>query len=156
MLSLQAFDITVSFVAGRDNCLVDGLLGDPINRDSCAEGQPRLDGIIVCRGSRIVIPVALRHQILQISHSSHVGVQKMKEVIRSHAWWPAMSADIASFVRRCDACLTQQRRAQPAPLALIATTRPFEKLSVDLTGPSFVKWLCFKERYIKCNHGMPA
>ena len=39
MFSLQAFDLTVEFVAGRDNWLADGSSRNPIHRDSCAEEQ---------------------------------------------------------------------------------------------------------------------
>ena len=91
---------------------------------------------ILCRGSRIVVPASLQQQLLQTAHSSHAGVQKMKEIIRSHAWWAGMSDDIGSFVKRCSACVIHQRKTQPPPMAPIETSRVFQKLAVDLTGPS--------------------
>ena len=39
------------------------------------------------------------------------GIQKMKEVIRSHVWWAGMSSDIESFVKHCMACTTHQKKA---------------------------------------------
>ena len=47
-----------------------------------------------------------------------------------------MSDDISNFVKRCAACTIHQRSGRPAPLSPVTTTRVFERISIDLTGPS--------------------
>ena len=52
---------------------------------------------IICRLDRSVIPVSLRQRILEIAHEGHIGVSKMKETLRTHAYWPGLSTDVEDF-----------------------------------------------------------
>ena len=45
---------------------------------------------IVVRGSRIVMPTALRQQTLQLSHEGHQGIVKTKQLLRTKVWWPGI------------------------------------------------------------------
>lgn len=93
---------------------------------------------VVCRGDRIVIPTELRKDIMITAHEGHCGVSKMKGNIRCYAYWPAMDSDIERFVRECTPCTVYQTRCDPPPLQIVAenVSQPWEKISIDLTGPS--------------------
>ena len=62
----------------------------------------------------------------------------MKQMLQAYAFWPGFSKDIDEFVRRCDACTIYQTKSDRPSLSPIADleTTVYEKISVDLTGPS--------------------
>ncbi|KAF4521095.1 hypothetical protein B566_EDAN009050 [Ephemera danica] len=49
-------------------------------------------------GARVVIPAALRPQVLQRLHQHHQGIVKTKAVARSYCWWPQINSDIENLV----------------------------------------------------------
>lgn len=104
-------------------------------------------------GCRVVIPPALRAEVLQLLHSSHPGIVRMKGLARGYVWWPKLDSAIECLVRSCQVC--QESRNAP-PRAEIhpweQATRPWSRLHVDFAGPfqgklflivvdSYSKWL---------------
>ena len=49
---------------------------------------------IVLRGTRIVLPKALRSRAMKVAHEDHAGVTRCKHRLRSKLWWPGMDRDI--------------------------------------------------------------
>lgn len=62
-----------------------------------------LDGLAV-RGSRIVIPTAMRELILERIHDGHQGLAKCRDRANQSVWWPKMSGDIVTKVQQCEFC----------------------------------------------------
>ena len=50
-------------------------------------------GQVILRGTRIVIPKVLRSRVLELAHSGHQGIVKMKKRLRSQLWWPGVDKD---------------------------------------------------------------
>eukprot|EP00795_Rhopilema_esculentum_P005001 gene5001-biopygen83 len=46
-------------------------------------------------GARVVIPVSLQAQVLEILHLGHFGMQRMKQLARTAVYWPGIDASIA-------------------------------------------------------------
>ena len=90
------------------------------------------------RGDQVLIPSALRQQLLVHVHEGHVGTKKMRSVLQVYAFWPGYSRDIVAFVKRCSACTVYQIKLDASPLVPIAekADTPYEVVSVDLIGPS--------------------
>ena len=86
----------------------------------------------------MLIPSALRQQLLAQVHEGYAGAKKMRSVLQAYAFWPGCSRDIVAFVKRCSACIVYQIKPDAPPLVPIAekAETPFEVVSVDLTGPS--------------------
>ena len=59
-------------------------------------------------GSRVVIPLSLRPQVLQLLHMGHFGMQRMKQLARTAVYWPRIDADIVDLCHRCTACAEHQ------------------------------------------------
>ena len=74
---------------------------------------------LVMRGDRLVISVQKRREVLAQLHAAHCGVSKMKLRARSALYWPAMSADIETYVGRCHHC-AEHRPANPKQPMLVS------------------------------------
>ena len=94
-----------------------------------------VDGILL-RGTRLVLPKALRARALQLAHEGHQGIVKTKERLRSKVWWPAIDQEAENLCRACHGC---QGVAPPVPPPLVKSTplpdAPWEYLACDLLGP---------------------
>lgn len=87
-------------------------------------------------GSRVVIPLVLRKDVLEMLHAAHDGVVKSKAVARSYMWWPKMDGDIEEMVGQCRQC--QQLRANPRKqegTVWEQETEAWTRVHVDFFGP---------------------
>ena len=107
---------------------------------------------LILLGSRIVIPILLRAEILEKVHMGHLGIHKCRETARRNVWWPCMSSQIADMIRQTDrqtdrtrGSLVDQIREEPCrkcqrnrpehsePLMpLEFPERPWERIGTDL------------------------
>ena len=53
-----------------------------------------VEGGLLMRGSRIVIPPALRKELLDKIHEGHQGITKCRERARQSVWWPGLSREL--------------------------------------------------------------
>ena len=60
---------------------------------------------VVFRGTRIVIPIALRREILHKIHDGHMGIEKCRRRGRDVVYWPNMNRDISDMVQNCSSCM---------------------------------------------------
>lgn len=112
-------------------------------------------GLLV-RGNRIVIPKAMREEMLSRIHDGHLGVSKCRERAKSSIWWPSLSSEIREVVSRCDHC-QRKRPAQPSeplnPTAL--PERPFQMVGADLCdykGHNYLVLVDYFSRYLEVAH----
>ena len=59
--------------------------------------------IILC-GSRIVIPLKLRKEMLSRLHASHQGIERTKRRARQTIYWPNIDNDITNTCKCCSQC----------------------------------------------------
>lgn len=84
----------------------------------------------------MVVPTNYRPAVLTELHNGHPGMARMKSLARMHVWWPGISADLESPVRKCHACQQQQSVPAVAPLCPWSwPTRPWARLHLDYAGP---------------------
>ena len=67
-------------------------------------------------GIRVVIPNKLQEKVLEELHDGHLGVVKMKALVRSYVWWPNISGRLEELAKGCDGCQPNQRMPTKAPL----------------------------------------
>ena len=93
------------------------------------------DGCILW-GNRVVVPKAVREEVLRELHDAHPGETRMKRLARMFVWWPGIIQEIEATVKKCPQC--QKNRANP-PLAPLMPwhwpTRPWSRLHIDFAGP---------------------
>ncbi|XP_056022163.1 uncharacterized protein K02A2.6-like [Ostrea edulis] len=55
-------------------------------------------------GNRVIIPDILREKVMTELHSGHIGIVKMKAVVRSYVWWPKFDEAIEEICKACYGC----------------------------------------------------
>jgi transposase InsO family protein len=90
---------------------------------------------------QVIMPRTLREEFMSIAHGGmtggHLGKKKTAAAIQSRAYWPTWSSDLDSFIKRCDSCARYHRGSVPhrAPMQTPLVGEPWERISVDITGP---------------------
>ena len=59
---------------------------------------------VVMMGDRVVVPKAIRQNILHILHAAHQGIDRMKARASEVVFWPGIVGDIARHREGCHAC----------------------------------------------------
>ena len=87
---------------------------------------------LLLRGCRIVIPNAMRHDILAKLHGGHQGIVKCRARARESVWWPGLSVELQEMITNCRVC-TKERTQHPEPLIPSELPElPFQKVGTDL------------------------
>jgi len=88
---------------------------------------------ILYKGSRVIIPLSLRKQMLSRTHSSHQGIEACIQRAKDVIFWPGMSSDIKELVSHCDICSNYVCNQQKEPLMTYEIpTRPWKMVAQDL------------------------
>ena len=73
-----------------------------------------VQGELLMRGSRIIIPASMRLSILDRIHTGHQGISKCCERARQSVWWPGLVKQLEELVKSCPECYrVQKQHAQP-------------------------------------------
>ncbi|CAD6200298.1 unnamed protein product [Caenorhabditis auriculariae] len=92
-------------------------------------------------GDRVVIPEKLRGEVLRELHSSHAGMDHMKRIARSIAFWPGIDMDCENFVRSCRTCSLNSKTPRKVPLQPWPTPeRVWQRIHIDYAGPDQGQW----------------
>ena len=109
------------------------------------------DGILM-RGNRLVIPSALRLEMLDRVHTGHQGIVKCRERARQSIWWPGLSRQIEELVKNCATCRKcVQQRSEPLIPSNFPET-PWQRVGTDLfemKGHSYLLIVDYYSRYIE-------
>lgn len=91
-----------------------------------------LDGVLL-KGTKIVVPISMRKQMLKLVHEGHLGMEKCKRRAREVLYWPGMHRDIVTLVQNCEVC--QRHRHQQPKEPMKPHDKPMEpwgKVGMDL------------------------
>ncbi len=58
----------------------------------------------VLKDAQVVIPQQLHSRVIRMLHRTHLGIIKMKQLARTHCWWPTMTNDLLEISRSCSIC----------------------------------------------------
>ena len=89
----------------------------------------------------LVIPVALRLEILQAFHdditAAHFGFQRTYDKIKRRYFWRNMYSEIKRYCRQCLSCASKKRPHETikAPMVSQIVSEPWETVIVDMLGP---------------------
>lgn len=95
-----------------------------------------LQGNILMRGHRVVVPKVLRKRVLNELHEGHFGVVKTKNLARGYCWWPNIDSDIEYVVGACEKCNMLKNNPRKAEVHCWEEARaPFQRIHADFAGP---------------------
>ncbi|KAK3800038.1 hypothetical protein RRG08_029760 [Elysia crispata] len=93
-------------------------------------------GYLVLRGTRIVIPKALRSKCIKLAHTGHLGIVGTKQRLRSKVWWPGNDKEVEHFVKSCHGCQLVESALPPEPLQVTELpSGPWQDIGIDFLGP---------------------
>src|SRR5271157_362944 len=90
---------------------------------------------------QLLAPRGIREGIIKLSHGGmcggHMGIFKTCDQVQRRAFWPGWRKDTVMFCSRCPQCCSYHRGQLPrsGTLQPIVVGAPFERMSIDLTGP---------------------
>lgn len=91
---------------------------------------------ILMRGTRIVIPSALRDRVLKLSHIGHPGIERTKQRLRGKVWWPQIDKDAERMVKSCLDCQLVSGTTGREPMSVRELpSEPWHTLAMDMLGP---------------------
>ena len=106
-----------------------------------------VDGVVMLN-NRIVIPPALRDQILQSLHAAHQGVAAMCARAADSVFWPNISVDITRIRNECEHCHRMAKsNAMEPPEDIIPPEFPFQKICCDYFSNHGKNYLVVVDRY---------
>ena len=81
----------------------------------------------------MVVPAALRRQMMEISHATHIGVEGCIRRARESMYWPRMSTELKEYISKCDVCKSHRASPGKEPLRQYEfAARPWNKVGADL------------------------
>ncbi|CAC5389777.1 unnamed protein product [Mytilus coruscus] len=105
---------------------------------------------LVFKGEKIVVPFALRKEMLQRIHEGHQGIERCKNRARDVLFWPAMSKQIEDVVQSCDICRRfQNSNAKEPMIKAELPSRPWEKVATDVFDFKNRQYLLIVDYYSK-------
>ena len=88
---------------------------------------------IIFKGHQIVIPKAMRPELLTKIHSSHLGIAACLRKAKVALFWPHMSSEIKDMVGRYELCAELKKNQVKEPLIIHnIPSWPWSKIALDL------------------------
>jgi len=90
---------------------------------------------------QLVVPYQYRMEFIRLAHENmtggHLGRRRTEAQVQRRGYWPGWSEDVGRFLRTCRPCMQYHRGPPPrlAPLKPMLVGEPFERVSIDITGP---------------------
>ena len=110
---------------------------------------------LIFRGQKLLIPPALRQEMVSKVHTGHLGVNKTLERAKDSIFWPGMSKEITEHVLQCTTCLKPLDSNAKEPLIPHEfPDRPFQKNGVDLfhfDGKEYLLTVDYYSRFFEIN-----
>ena len=100
----------------------------PANSDAAAKVQ-------------VVLPQSMVFKVLEqlhnVSTGGHLGVQKLQGKVKDRFFWLGWFGDVKTWVKECVDCASRktQGKRPRAPLQPSVSSRPFERVALDILGP---------------------
>ena len=104
------------------------------------------DGLLLF-GQRIVIPAALRLQVLDQINTGHQGITKCQQRARQSVWWPGISAYLQAHVENCQTCAWQRMQPVEPLITSAMPDLPWQKVAADFVEYDRKTYLLVVDRY---------
>ena len=100
------------------------------------------DGILTFEneqtGERLpFVPQDRRRRVIQLIHDgSHMGFERVFEILRKRVFWPMLRRDVAAYIKECPNCQTSRESEAPRPpMQSIEVDDSLQAWGLDIFGP---------------------
>ena len=100
---------------------------------------------ILFRGNRVIVPAAMRSEMLKKIHASHIGIEGCLRRAREILYWPGMTAAIRDCVSACGTCNSFRMEKPLMPQKV--PDRPWSKVAVDLFSLDKTEYIIIVDDY---------
>jgi len=107
-------------------------LPEPIRPYWCFRDELAILDRLIMKGSRVVVPSALRSETLGRLHDGHQGLTATLQRARRTVYWPKLQDDISQMLLQCTECQQHGKKKPSTSEKQISVTRPMEVLGLDL------------------------
>ena len=104
-------------------------------------------GNLVILGDTILVPKALRKEILQKLHFAHLGQHKTVALAKQFYFWRGMSAEIQQMVEACETCQVNANFQQKETMRPQYAKYPMEMNTADLAEYGGKNYLIHADRF---------
>ena len=88
---------------------------------------------LIFKGQQLVVPRVLRKELMEKTHSSHIGIEGCIRRARDTFFWPRMTVELKEYISKCEVCLTHRRGQEKEPILQHEfVARTWGKISADL------------------------
>ena len=88
---------------------------------------------LVFKGAQLVVPAALRKEMMAVVHASHIGIEGCIRRARESMFWPRMSSELKEYISKCDVCMAHRASQGKEPIVQHEfAARPWSKVGADL------------------------
>jgi len=92
-----------------------------------------VDRNVLLYGRRVVIPLVLQKQVLELLHQDHPGIVRSKMLARSYIYWIGIDGDIEKWITTCVTCQsTQNKDRNKIYIPWPKSNQPWYRLHLDL------------------------
>lgn len=109
------------------------------------------DGLLL-KGDRLVIPPALRAEILEKLHEGHLGIAKCRERAKASVWWIGLSSQIEDVVNSCHICAESRNDCAEPLIQTPLPKYPWQRAGTDLfhfKGKTYLLVVDYFSRYVE-------
>ena len=88
---------------------------------------------LVFKGPVVVVPAALRKELMQACHDTHIGIEGCIRRARESMYWPRMATELKEYISKCDVCMIYRAMPSKEPIQQHEFAPcPWEKVGADL------------------------
>ena len=71
---------------------------------------------LILKDLRVVVPLTLRSDILNIRHQGHIGIERTQLRARNTVYWPGISKSITELISNCETYISFRNAQSTEPL----------------------------------------
>ena len=75
-----------------------------------------IQGNLIFKGQLLVIPAAVRTELMTVAHASHIGIEGCLRRMRECLYWPRMTTQVKDYISKCEVCLSHRSAPPREPL----------------------------------------
>ena len=92
-----------------------------------------IQGNLIFKGQLLVVPAAVRTELISVAHASHIGIEGCLRRMRECLYWPRMTTQVKDYLSKCEVCLSHRSAPPREPLQQHDfVARPWSKIGADL------------------------